>query len=226
MFFPWQKKRKKEGIFFNKNNDDLIKELEERGIINKNILDAVKKVPRELFVNKVSSQYAYENIPLPVECEQTISQPYVVAYMIDCLKLKKTDMVLEIGTGTGYQTAVISHLCKKIYTIEIFNKLLNQAKFNIGKLEIANVIYKLGNGINGWGVENFFDAIIVSATTKKIPDQLLKNLKINGKLIFPKKYSFENQKLILIKKVKENSFEQKELFDVKFVPILDEDIKH
>ena len=88
MFFPWQKNRKKERIFLNKNNNDLIKELKGKGI-DKNILDAMRKVARELFVNEVSSRYAYENIALPVECEQTISQPYIVAYMIDCLKLKK-----------------------------------------------------------------------------------------------------------------------------------------
>ena len=80
---------------------------------------------------KFLTQWAYENIPLPIDCGQTISQPYVVAYMIDCLKLKKTDIVLEIGTGTGYQTAIISHLCQKIYTIEIFDKLFHQAKINI-----------------------------------------------------------------------------------------------
>ena len=208
MFFPWKK------------NNDLIKELKEKGIANQNILDAIKKVPRELFVNETSIQLSYENIALPVECGQTISQPYVVAYMIDCLKLKKTDMVLEIGTGTGYQTAIISHLCQKIYTIEIFNKLFNQAKFNIKKLKITNVIYKLDNGINGWEEKNFFDAIIVSAASEKISSQLLQNLKINGKLIFPKKYSFENQKLILLKKIGENNFKKEKLFDVKFVPLL------
>ena len=127
MFFSWKKNKEKEKIFFNKKNNDLIKELEEKGIVSKNILDAIKKVPRELFVNETHVQRAYENMALPVECGQTISQPYVVAYMIDCLKLKKTDMVLEIGTGTGYQTAIISHLCQKIYTIEIFNKLFKQA---------------------------------------------------------------------------------------------------
>ena len=138
MFFSRQKSRKKEGIFLNKNNNDLIKELKEKGIDNKSILDAISKVPRELFVNEVSSQYAYENIALPVECKQTISQPYVVAYMIDCLKLKKTDKILEVGTGTGYQTAIISYLCQKIYTIEILDKLFNHAKINIGKLGIKN----------------------------------------------------------------------------------------
>ena len=220
MSFPWEKNREKEKIFFNKNNNDLIRELKEKGITNKNILSAIKKVPRKLFVNKTSTQWAYENTALPVECGQTISQPYVVAYMIDCLKLKKTDKVLEVGTGTGYQTAIISHLCKKIYTIEIFDKLFNQAKINMGKLKIKNIIYKLGNGLNGWGEKILFDAIIVSAASKEIPPKLLQNLKNNGKLIIPKKYPLENQKLILIEKNSENNFEKKELFDVKFVPLL------
>ena len=223
MLFPWEKKGK---IFYNRNNNDLIKELKEKGIDNKSILDAISKVPRELFVNEVSSQYAYENIALPVECKQTISQPYVVAYMIDCLKLKKTDKILEVGTGTGYQTAIISYLCQKIYTIEILDKLFNHAKINIGKLGIKNVIHKLGNGANGWGEKILFDAIIVSATSEKIPLKLLQNLKNNGKLIIPIKYSSGNQKLKLVKKTSENSFNQKELFDVKFVPLLNENIEH
>ena len=201
-------------------------ELKEKGITNKNILGAIKKVPRELFVNKVSAQWAYEDMALPVECGQTISQPYVVAYMIDCLKLKKTDEILEIGTGTGYQTAIISHLCQKIYTIEIFNKLFQQAKTNINKLKIKNVIYKLGNGANGWEEKILFDAIIVSAASKKIPPKLLNNLKIHGNLIIPKKYPLENQKLILIKKIGKNSFDQKELFDVRFVPLLSNNVEH
>ena len=213
-------------MFLNKNNNDLIKELKEKGIVNKNILDAIRKVPRELFVNETTSRYAYENIPLPIECEQTISQPYVVAYMIDCLKLKKTDRVLEIGTGTGYQTAIISCLCQKIYTIEIFDKLLNQAKMNIDKLKIRNIIFKLGNGMNGWGEKILFDAIIVSAASEDIPLKLLQNLKNHGKLIIPIKYSSENQKLKLVKKTGENSFDQKELFAVKFVPLLNKNLEH
>jgi len=220
MFFPWEKNREKEKIFFNKNNNDLIRELKEKGITNKNILSAIKKVPRALFVNKNYSQRAYENIALPTECGQTISQPYVIAYMIDCLNLKKTDKVLEVGSGTGYQAAIISHLCQKIYTIEIFDKLSNQTKINMGKLKIKNVNYKLGNGLNGWGEKILFDAIIVSAASKEIPPKLLQNLKNNGKLIIPKKYPLENQKLILIEKKSENNFKKKELFDVKFVPLL------
>jgi len=220
------KNRIKKKFFFIKNNNDLVTELKKKGISDQRILSAIKKVPRELFINQASAEWAYENMPLPVECGQTISQPYVVAYMIDCLKLKKTDKVLEIGTGTGYQTAIISHLCQKIYTIEIFSKLFTQAKFNIEKLKIKNVIYKLGNGVNGWEEKNFFDAIIVSAASEEISSQLLQNLKINGQLIFPKKYPFENQKLILIEKIGENNFKKKELFDVKFVPLLNSNAQH
>ena len=226
MLFSWKKNKVKENIFFNKNNDDLILELKENGITDKDILTAIKKVPRELFVNEISNQWAYENKPLPVECGQTISQPYIVAYMIQCLKIKKTDKILEIGTGTGYQTAIISHLCQKVYTIEIFNKLFQQAKTNINKLKIKNVIYKLGNGANGWEEKILFDAIIVSAASKKIPPKLLNNLKIHGNLIIPKKYPLENQKLILIKKTGKNSFDQKELLDVRFVPLLNNNVEH
>ena len=226
MLFSWKKNKVKENIFFNKNNDDLILELKENGITDKDILTAIKKVPRELFVNEISNQWAYENKPLPVECGQTISQPYIVAYMIQCLKIKKADKILEIGTGTGYQTAIISHLCQKIYTIEIFNKLFQQAKTNINKLKIKNVTYKLGNGVNGWEEKILFDAIIVSAASKKIPPKLLNNLKIHGNLIIPKKYPLENQKLILIKKTGKNSFDQKELLDVRFVPLLNNNVEH
>ena len=226
MLFSWKKNKVKENIFFNKNNDDLILELKENGITDKDILTAIKKVPRELFVDEISNQWAYENKPLPVECGQTISQPYIVAYMIQCLKIKKADKILEIGTGTGYQTAIISHLCQKIYTIEIFNKLFQQAKTNINKLKIKNVIYKLGNGVNGWEEKILFDAIIVSAVSKKIPPKLLNNLKIHGNLIIPKKYPLENQKLILIKKTGKNSFDKKELLDVRFVPLLNNNVEH
>ena len=226
MLFSWKKNKVKENIFFNKNNDDLILELKENGITDKDILTAIKKVPRELFVNEISNQWAYENKPLPVECGQTISQPYIVAYMIQCLKIKKADKILEIGTGTGYQTAIISHLCQKIYTIEIFNKLFQQAKTNINKLKIKNVIYKLGNGANGWEEKILFDAIIVSAASKEIPLKSISNLKIHGNLIIPKKYPLENQKLILIKKTGKNSFDKKELLDVRFVPLLNNNVEH
>ena len=128
MLFPWQKNKIEKRLRLNRNNEALIEELKIEGITENNILCAIKKVPREIFVEQQFIQQAYENIPLPIDCEQTISQPYVVAYMVSCLNLKNTDKVLEIGTGTGYQTAILSHLCKKVYTIEIHDKLLNKAK--------------------------------------------------------------------------------------------------
>ncbi len=206
------------------DNKDLIRELKIEGISDKNILRAIEKVPRELFVAQKLIDRAYENIPLPIDCGQTISQPYVVAYMISCLKLKKTDKVLEIGTGTGYQTAILSYLCKEVCTIEIYNKLLDQAKKRILKLNLKNINFILGNGTEGWNAKVLFDAIIVSAASEIIPDKLLKNLKNHGCLIMPKKKSLDIQKLLLIKKSNETYLE-KELCSVKFVPLLNDNIE-
>jgi protein-L-isoaspartate(D-aspartate) O-methyltransferase len=206
------------------DNKDLIRELKIEGISDKNILRTIEKVPRELFVAQEFIDRAYENIPLPIDCGQTISQPYVVAYMISCLKLKKTDKVLEIGTGTGYQTAILSYLCKEVCTIEIYNKLLDQAKKRILKLNLKNINFILGNGTEGWNAGVLFDAIIVSAASEIIPDKLLKNLKNHGCLIMPKKKSLDIQKLLLIKKNNETYFE-KELCSVKFVPLLNDNIE-
>lgn len=211
---------KKQKFFFNKNINDLIINLQEKGIINNDILDCIRKVPRELFIEDGFDQFSYENIPLPIPCKQTISQPYVVAYMIDCLKLKKTDKVLEIGTGTGYQTALLAYLCKHVCTIEIFSELLNQAKINHDQLKLKNISYMHGNGVNGWKESLLFEAIIVSATSEKIPIKLLKNLKKGGKLIFPKKYPLGAQKLMLLEKISATKCSHQTLFDVRFVPLL------
>ena len=219
MIFPWQKNR-----IDKKNNEALIEKLKIEGITENNVLYAIKKVPREIFVERQFIQQAYENIPLPIDCKQTISQPYVVAYMISCLNLKNTDKVLEIGTGTGYQTAILSHLCKEVCTIEIYSKLLNKAKNRITKLNLKNVVFKLGNGAEGWKNKILFDAIIISAASETIPTKLLENLKNLGCLIMPQKKTLENQKLLLVKKNNETIL-KKELFSVKFVPLLDKNIK-
>jgi len=224
MLFSWKKNKIKKSAGFNRNNEDLIEELKIEGMAEHNILCAIKKVPRELFVEKQFIQQAYKNIPLPIDCGQTISQPYVVAYMISYLKLKNTDKVLEIGTGTGYQTAILSHLCKEVCTIEIHSKLLNEAKKKITKLNLKNIIFKLGNGIEGWKNKVLFDAIIVSAASEIIPAKLLENLKNQGSLIMPQKTKLGNQKLILVKKNNETVL-KKELFSVKFVPLLNKNIE-
>ena len=224
MLFPWQKKRIEKLLGSNKNNEALIRELKIEGITENNILCAIKKVPREIFVEQKFIQQAYENIPLPIDCVQTISQPYIVAYMIACLNLKKTDKVLEIGTGTGYQTAILSHLCQEVCTIEIHSNLLNKAKKRIVRLNLKNIIFKLGDGAEGWKNKTLFDAIIISAASKIVPAKLLESLKNQGRLIMPKKKSSENQKLLLVKK-NNATYLEKELLNVKFVPFLNKNIE-
>ena len=219
MLFPWKKNRIKKLFRLNRNNEALIEELKIEGITENNVLYAIKKVPREIFVERQFIQQAYENIPLPIDCGQTISQPFIVAYMVACLNLKKTDKILEIGTGTGYQTAILSHLCQEVYTIEIHDNLLNKAKKRIAKLNLKNIIFKLGNGAEGWQNKTLFDAIIISAASEIIPAKLLENLKNQGSLVMPKKKPSGNQKLLLVKKNNETYLE-KELLDVKFVPFI------
>ena len=224
MLFPWKKPQMRKGPTFNRNNLALIEELKSKRITDNMVLLAIKKVPRELIVEQQFIQQAYENIPLPIDCGQTISQPYIVAYMISCLNLKNTDKVLEVGTGTGYQTAILSHLCKEVYTIDIHDKLLNKAKKKIAKLNLNNIAFKLDDGTKGWQNKVLFNAIIVSAASEIIPVKLLENLTNQGYLIIPQKKPSGNQKLILLKK-KNGNYIEKELLDVKFVPLLNKVIK-
>jgi len=207
-------------FFFKSNINNLISDLKQKNFTNSTVLKYLEKIPREIFVEKKFVDVCYNNIPLPVDCNQTTSQPLVIANMIDYLDVKKTDLVLEIGTGTGYQTALLSYLCKHVFTIEIFEKLINQAKINHAKLNLKNISYLLGDGSNGWNKSILFDSIIISAATKKISSKLLKTLKTKGKIIFPKKYTSGQQKLLLLKKINLFDYSTQELFDVSFVPLL------
>ena len=207
-------------FFFKTNINDLISDLKQKKFTNKTVIKYIEKIPREIFVEKKFVDICYNNIPLPVDCNQTTSQPLVIANMIDYLDVKKTDLVLEIGTGTGYQTALLSYLCKHVFTIEIFEKLINQAKINHAKLNLKNISYLLGDGSNGWNKPILFDSIIISAASKKVPPKLLKTLKTKGKIIFPKEYSSGQQKLLLLKKLSESNYSTQELFGVRFVPLL------
>jgi protein-L-isoaspartate(D-aspartate) O-methyltransferase len=207
-------------FFFKSNINNLISDLKQKNFTNTTVLKYLEKIPREIFVEKKFVDICYNNIPLPIDCNQTTSQPLVIANMIDCLDVKKTDLVLEIGTGTGYQTALLSYLCKHVFTIEIFEKLINQAKINHTKLNLKNISYLLGDGSNGWNKPILFDSIIISAASKKVPLQLLKTLKTKGKIIFPKEYFPRHQKLLLLKKLDESNYSTQELFDVSFVPLL------
>jgi len=163
-------------FFFKTNINDLISDLKQKNFINNTIIKYLEKIPREIFVEKKFVDICYNNIPLPIDCNQTTSQPLVIANMIDCLDVKKTDLVLEIGTGTGYQTALLSYLCKHVFTIEIFEKLINQAKNNHTMLNLKNISYLLGDGLNGWNKPILFDSIIISAASKKVPIKLLKTI--------------------------------------------------
>ena len=207
-------------FFFKSNINDLISDLKQNNFTNRTVLKYLEKIPREIFVEKKFVNVCYNNIPLPIDCNQTTSQPLVIANMIDSLNIKKTDLVLEIGTGTGYQTALLSYLCKHVFTIEIFEKLINQAKNNHTMLNLKNISYLLGDGLNGWNKPILFDSIIISAASKKVPLQLLKTLKTKGKIIFPKEYFPRQQKLLLLKKLNEHNYSTQELFDVRFVPLL------
>jgi len=207
-------------FFFKSNINNLISDLKQKNFTNTTVLKYLEKIPREIFVEKKFVDICYDNIPLPIDCNQTTSQPLVIANMIDYLNVKKTDLVLEIGTGTGYQTALLSYLCKHVFTIEIFEKLINQAKINHTKLNLKNISYLLGDGSNGWNKPILFDSIIISAASKKVPIKLLKNLKTKGKIIFPKEYFPRQQKLLLLKKLNELNYSTQELFDVSFVPLL------
>ena len=207
-------------FFFKSNINNLISDLKQKNFTNTTVLKYLEKIPREIFVEKKFVDICYDNIPLPIDCNQTTSQPLVIANMIDYLNVKKTDLVLEIGTGTGYQTALLSYLCKHVFTIEIFEKLINQAKINHAKLNLKNISYLLGDGANGWNKPILFDSIIISAASKKVSPKLLKTLKTKGKIIFPKEYLPEQQKLLLLKKLNEHNYSTHELFDVIFVPLL------
>jgi protein-L-isoaspartate(D-aspartate) O-methyltransferase len=207
-------------FFFKSNINDLISDLKQNNFTNRTVLKYLEKIPREIFVKKKFANVCYNNVPFPIDCNQTTSQPLVIANMIDSLNIKKTDLVLEIGTGTGYQTALLSYLCKHVFTIEIFEKLINQAKNNHTMLNLKNISYLLGDGLNGWNKPILFDSIIISAASKKVPIKLLKTLKIKGKIIFPKEYFPKQQKLLLLKKLNELNYSSQELFDVSFVPLL------
>ena len=206
--------------FIKSNINNLISDLKQKNFTNKTIIKYLEKIPREIFVEKKFVDICYNNIPLPIDCNQTTSQPLVIANMIDYLDIKKTDLVLEIGTGTGYQAALLSYLCKHVFTIEIFEKLISQAKINHAKLNLINISYLLGDGSNGWNKTILFDSIIISAASKEAPPKLFKTLKNKGKIIFPKKYTSGQQKLLLLKKINEFNYSTKELFDVSFVPLL------
>ena len=192
-------------------------QLESRGIKNQLVLNAMLKVPRHLFVPTYLQNRAYEDNALPIDQNQTISQPYIVAFMTEIIDPNPNDVVLEIGTGSGYQAAVLAEIVKRVYTIEIIAELGLQSKSTLDKLGYKNIEMMIGDGYNGWETEAPFDAIIVTAAPEEIPQPLIDQLKEGGKMIIPVGPIYATQELILL--IKENGkIKRKTTFPVRFVP--------
>ena len=195
-------------------------QIEARGISDPKVIKAFQNVERHRFVLPEYLTKAYEDYPLPIEEGQTISQPYIVAFMTEALDLKSTDKVLEIGTGSGYQAAILAEICDSVFTIEIFPKLGEKATKLFAELGYKTVSCKFGDGYEGWPEKAPFDAIIVTCSPTKIPKPLKDQLAEGGRMIIPVGDS-PYQNLVLIRK-KNGKIKQEKILPVRFVPMIDE----
>jgi protein-L-isoaspartate(D-aspartate) O-methyltransferase len=206
-----------------KSQRDLMVEdqLVQRGISDKSVLEAMRKVPRHLLVPEKIREYAYQDMPLPIGEGQTISQPYIVAFMSELIKPYPDMRVLEIGTGSGYQAAVLAEIVKEVYTIEIFEGLGKRAAMDLKNIGYQNINLRIGDGYKGWPEEAPFDAIIVTAAPEEIPQPLIDQLKEGGRMIIPVGQEGKIQQLILGEK-RNGKFRTRYLSSVQFVPFLRE----
>ncbi len=191
-----------------------------RGIKSKKVLGAMNSVPRHLFVPIRYRRGSYFDQPLPIGSGQTISQPYIVALMTEMLDVDSDDIVLEIGTGSGYQAAVLSTIVKKLYTIEIIEELGMQAAELLKSLEYDNVEVKISDGGLGLPDKAPFDAIIVTAAAPKIPDPLIKQLKPGGRMVIPVDNNYLSQDLLIVEKDEDGNIKTKNTIPVRFVPLV------
>jgi len=205
------------GSFALKRKQMVQRQLKTRGISDRTVLEVMGQVKRHLFVPPELWEVAYEDTPLPIGYDQTISQPYIVAYMTEAAELKPDDRVLEIGTGSGYQAAVLAEIVKEVYTIEILKPLADSAREKLERLGYRNIKVKWGDGYKGWPEYAPFDAIVVTAAPDSIPQDLIKQLKIGGKMVVPVGSFFQELYLIVRK---EKGIEKKALLPVRFVPMV------
>lgn len=182
------------------------------------VKSALSEVPRDKFVPKGEITYAFENGALSIGYGQTISQPYIVALMTDLLELEADHTVLEIGTGSGYQAAILSQLCEQVYSIEYVPELAEIAKARLQKLGFNNVETKTGNGYDGWPEHAPYDGIIVTAAATHIPEALIEQLKPGGRLVIPVGKPYSHQELELVEKTQEGELKIKDILGVAFVP--------
>lgn len=206
------------------NRIRLIMELRKQGITDSKVLGAIERVPREAFVPETFRDQAYENTALPIGSGQTISQPAVVAFMTQELKVGDRMKVLEIGTGSGYQAAVLAKLCRRLYSIERHRELLIEAEQKFRDLRINNITAKVGDGTKGWPEQAPFDRIIVTAAaTRDIPSDLLDQLSPDGIMIAPMGDSARDQHLYRFSYNEDGELVQEKLWPVRFVPLIGDD---
>lgn len=199
---------------------ELVEKLIHCGIRDKRVLDAIGKVKREFFVNEEFKKYAYDNNALPINCNQTISQPYTVAFMTELLELEVGQKVLEIGTGSGYQAAILKELGAEVCSVEMYAELYAKSRLTLESLNY-DVNLKCGDGSKGWPDFAPYDGIIVTAGSPKVPDVLIEQLAFGGRLVIPIGDSYV-QKIWQVKKIKKNGdykLEIKKFSDFKFVPL-------
>ena len=194
----------------------LMLKLRQNGVSNPEILKSIETIDRSSFISKSFLNRSLEDIPLPIECGQTISQPSLVAFMIQQLEIPYRSKVLEIGTGSGYQTAILSRLSSRVYSVERYKKLVDMAKIRLANLNISNVIILLMDGFFGYSLQAPFDRIILTAAVEEIPSLLISQLKVGGIMIVPVGLSNEKQSLLKVVKT-EKGLDIKELMSVRFV---------
>ena len=194
--------------------------LEAKGIQDKRVLNAIKAIPRHLFLDSSFEDHAYQDKAFPISAEQTISQPYTVAFQTELLQIKANDKILEIGTGSGYQTAVLLHLKAKVYTIERQLELFKKTRLFFNKMNYRPKKMIFGDGYKGLPEEAPFDGIIVTAGAPEVPKSLMSQLKVGGRLVIP--IGVNEQIMTLFIRKSEKEFEKKELGAFRFVPLLED----
>ncbi len=206
--------------YFSEQRQKMVfEQIKQRGITNQTVLEAMSKVPRHYFVPPHLVHLAYSDSPLPINYDQTISQPYIVAYMTDIADIKPEDKVLEIGTGSGYQAAVLGELAQEVYTIEIIPELAEKARQILNKLGYDNIYFKIGDGYKGWPEQAPYQRILVTAAPENIPPALIDQLALNGKMVIPVGKYF--QQIVIITKTNDGITQEKTI-PVRFVPMITE----
>ncbi|MES9992808.1 MAG: protein-L-isoaspartate(D-aspartate) O-methyltransferase [Candidatus Thiodiazotropha sp.] len=190
-----------------------------RSALSESVMDAIRLVPREAFVPEEERRFAYNNGPLPIGCGQTISQPYIVALMTDLLEVDGDDVVLEVGTGSGYQAAVLSRVVRQVYSLEIIETLAERAAKTLESLGYHNIACRCTDGYYGWPEHAPYDAIIVTAAAVEIPPSLIEQLRPGGRLVIPLGRPYDYQNLLLVEKSASGEVSKKEILGVAFVPL-------